>query len=185
MKIELKNVQYSAFASEETHCFQAAVYIDGKKRATVSNDGHGGSDMWSDWKVAEEINAYAATLPKVICDFEDTETGKPCELDQTADIIIGNLMNDWLLQRDFRKIYSKRLVWVNEDGTHAYTKPLPNLSKMLENPNIESQIKGKGKLKTLLNRLPFDQAFALFKTSVDLEMKRVRDAQEAPKPPKP
>ena len=29
MKIELKNVQYAAFASEETNCFEATIYVDG------------------------------------------------------------------------------------------------------------------------------------------------------------
>ena len=36
MKIELKNVKYSDFASHETHCFEASVYIDGKRAGIVS-----------------------------------------------------------------------------------------------------------------------------------------------------
>jgi hypothetical protein len=44
MKVELKNVKYSAFASQETHCFEATVYIDGKRVGTVSNEGYGGPD---------------------------------------------------------------------------------------------------------------------------------------------
>ena len=44
MKIELKAIQYSAFASEETSCYQANLYVDGKKIGTVSNAGHGGCD---------------------------------------------------------------------------------------------------------------------------------------------
>ena len=31
MKIELKALKYSDFASQETHCFHANIYIDGKK----------------------------------------------------------------------------------------------------------------------------------------------------------
>jgi len=42
MHIELKNVKISGFASEETLCFEAAVYVDGKKAFLVKNDGHGG-----------------------------------------------------------------------------------------------------------------------------------------------
>lgn len=43
-RIQLKNVKYAAFASEETHCYDASVYFDGKKVGTVKNDGHGGCD---------------------------------------------------------------------------------------------------------------------------------------------
>lgn len=43
-RIQLKNVKYAAFASEETHCYEASVYFDGKKVGTVKNDGHGGCD---------------------------------------------------------------------------------------------------------------------------------------------
>jgi hypothetical protein len=42
MKIELKNVKFSDFASEETNCFRADVYVNGKKAGYCNNDGHGG-----------------------------------------------------------------------------------------------------------------------------------------------
>lgn len=45
-RIELKNVRYAAFASEETSCFQATVYVDGKPFCLASNDGHGGPDFY-------------------------------------------------------------------------------------------------------------------------------------------
>lgn len=40
--ITLKNVKYAEFASEETACFDATVYVDGKRFCTVSNRGQGG-----------------------------------------------------------------------------------------------------------------------------------------------
>ena len=42
MIITLKNFKHAAFASQETYCFEATVYIDGKKAGTASNEGHGG-----------------------------------------------------------------------------------------------------------------------------------------------
>ena len=44
MKLEMKNIKHSEWASEETHCYQASLYVDGKPFAIVSNDGQGGSD---------------------------------------------------------------------------------------------------------------------------------------------
>jgi hypothetical protein len=43
MQITLKNLKISKFMSEETTCFQATIYVDGKKAGMAQNDGHGGS----------------------------------------------------------------------------------------------------------------------------------------------
>lgn len=43
MEITLKNIKVAKFMSEETTCFQAVVYVDGKKAGMAQNDGHGGS----------------------------------------------------------------------------------------------------------------------------------------------
>ncbi len=42
MQVTLKNLKICNFASEETICFQATVYVDGKKAGTAQNDGKGG-----------------------------------------------------------------------------------------------------------------------------------------------
>ena len=64
MKIELKNIKYAKFASEETHCYEATVYFEGKRTGTVKNDGHGGCDYQypSDKAVWGEMQAYIASL---------------------------------------------------------------------------------------------------------------------------
>jgi hypothetical protein len=63
MKIELRKVAHSARLSRETAAFSADLYIDGVKRATVENDGHGGPNMVHPWQVGKEIDDYAKTLP--------------------------------------------------------------------------------------------------------------------------
>lgn len=42
MRLEMKAIKHSEWASEETYCYQANVYLDGKPFAVVSNDGRGG-----------------------------------------------------------------------------------------------------------------------------------------------
>ena len=41
MKLELKNLKHAEFASQETNCFEAKLYINGVFSATLTNDGHG------------------------------------------------------------------------------------------------------------------------------------------------
>jgi hypothetical protein len=43
--LELKKVKFIESMSEETNCYQAVVYVNGKPAIEVSNDGHGGGDM--------------------------------------------------------------------------------------------------------------------------------------------
>ncbi len=52
MNVELKKVHQ--IQGDETPCFNAEVWADGKKVAHVRNDGHGGCCMW-DWTVGQEI----------------------------------------------------------------------------------------------------------------------------------
>ena len=44
MKLELKSIKHSAFASHETYCYQANLYVNGKAIAIVSNEVIGGCD---------------------------------------------------------------------------------------------------------------------------------------------
>ena len=41
MKIEVKGIKYFSSMSDETNCFQATLYVDGKKVATCENQGCG------------------------------------------------------------------------------------------------------------------------------------------------
>lgn len=44
--ITIKNLKYAAFASQETSCFEATVYLDGKRFCTAGNEGSGGPDRY-------------------------------------------------------------------------------------------------------------------------------------------
>jgi hypothetical protein len=45
-KVTIKNLKYAAFASQETSCFEATVYVDGKRFCTARNEGSGGPDRY-------------------------------------------------------------------------------------------------------------------------------------------
>ena len=44
MDLKLKAIKYCEFASEETFCFRANLYLNNKPFAVISNDGRGGCD---------------------------------------------------------------------------------------------------------------------------------------------
>mgnify|MGYP003301036993 FL=1 len=44
MKLELKSIKHAQWKSEETQCYDAKLYVDGKPFALVGNHGQGGAD---------------------------------------------------------------------------------------------------------------------------------------------
>ena len=70
MKLQLKKIKIYDELSEETICFTAELYADGKKVATVKNDGRGGStDVYfaEGWRSesAQRVIQYAKENPIV------------------------------------------------------------------------------------------------------------------------
>jgi hypothetical protein len=65
-RITLKNIKHAEFASEETNCYKASVYFDGKRVGIVSNDGHGGCDyQWPrDQAGWDAMHEYISELNK-------------------------------------------------------------------------------------------------------------------------
>ena len=70
MKLQLKKVKVYDELSEETICFTAELYANGKKVATVKNDGRGGStDVYfsEGWRSesAQQVILFAKDNPIV------------------------------------------------------------------------------------------------------------------------
>ena len=64
MKLELRNIKYSSFASQETSCYQAKLYVDGKPFATVGNEGCGGCDYQH--SLTKQDKAFYDKLEEII-----------------------------------------------------------------------------------------------------------------------
>ncbi len=64
MKLELKSLKVNRAMSEETTCFSATLYVNGKKVAEVSNRGTGGSNDYRvlDKELYKVLTAWAGAL---------------------------------------------------------------------------------------------------------------------------
>ena len=165
MKIELKNITHAEFASQETNCYEATIYINGKREGLVSNDGQGGCDNVTPWQLAQEIDAYAKTLPPVVCEWIDPKTGEPFVLEQTHETIFGELLNEWLHAKDLKKALSKRILYQREDGKIYETKAMPpiELKVHLNQTRLVEILKAKA----ILNLLPFDKALTIYRSNAN------------------
>ena len=92
MKIEIRNVHFSERMSDETNCFSAMIWVDGRKAGEVMNHGTGGPNEYSfDTK---ELEAYASTLPRRP-GYYGSET-----MAIDLDWIVDDLFEEWLKKKD-------------------------------------------------------------------------------------
>ena len=140
MKIELKNIKYAAFASQETSCYEATIYIDGVRVGTVENNGHGGCDHIHPHAVEQRINEWAAPY--------DAET------------IFGELLDTWLQERDLKRAMSRRILFRREGRlleTNAHSAA--ELKARLEQGDLAEKLRAE----VILNLLPFADASAIYR----------------------
>ena len=88
MKVELKNLKVHNDMSQETTCFSATLYIDGKKVGQARNDGQGGPNMvhFDDPKLYKQFEDFCKSQPPHKSKFSD----KPLSMD--SDFYISLLV---------------------------------------------------------------------------------------------
>ena len=102
--LELRNVKFYEKLSEETNCYTADLYANGKLVATVRNDGHGGETDVRQFspKVAKEfaaIEAYCKLLPY--------KTFGDLSYPVTLDVLADDLFEEWVVKRERSKVVAK------------------------------------------------------------------------------
>ena len=134
--ITLKNVKYAAHASQETHCFQATVYVNGKKFCVVSNEGHGGCDS-HDAKSDDVFNLMKQINPNVVKTHDEVDRDANADwpypdnwvetFSMTAESCfesyVANLVNVFLVEKDIKNDLRHRFVCLDDEGSiHLYGK---------------------------------------------------------------
>ena len=157
MKVELKNIKYAQFASEETSCFQATVYINGKRSLIARNDGRGGCNMYDPISSGAhtQLEEYAKSLPE-----REFGAGMKGSYQPDADTVIEDLLIASLYLKDMKRALKKQILFVKpgSDAVWSFScKPTAdNIGTILEkNPTYK-----------LLNIMPEDEALAAWQADL-------------------
>jgi hypothetical protein len=154
--IELKNIKHTAWMSEETHCYQATLYVDGVKWGTVSNQGQGGCD---DFHSETKSDADFAELNSRIKETYEPYEYEGTTLKQNLETVCGDLVNQWLRDKDFNRAMKAKVLFTKPDVRGvwqlAVKKPL-TLEVML------AKLKAINPQYTYLADLPVDEAKAIY-----------------------
>ena len=159
MKISLKNIKHSEFASQETNCFEATVYIDGVAKFITNNDGHGGCDNYRALKNGDnpwpEVKRINEILSKQTI---KTEWG---EMKNSLEIVVSDLLSEHLMKKDLKKMLKKVVMF---DAGKIFTfKVLHTTYK--QDPSYKAIFAKKYPNAIILNDLPFEEAFKQYKQS--------------------
>lgn len=159
MKIEVRNVKHAPFASQETMCFQAAIYVDGKKIGAAENDGHGGCTMIHPYSLVAQLNEYGKTLPKRTYIAGDERH----EYEQDAYSIIDDLVARWLDERAVKRMLNGKIAFTKKGQKGIWTLKVNkgDLPKHLADPlKLQSHLKDCDKI---LNLMSLAAAVALYR----------------------
>lgn len=166
MNLELKSIKHSAFASQETHCYEAAIYLDGEPFALTSNDGGGGCDRGAKHPKCKltieeyrakhkEIEAYFKTLPTERVQWGD-DPDEAVDIQPTSEGWCHDQVTLFLTAKDLKRMLKNKVV-LHETAT-GKTGTLNRKYSPVDLPAIKGKFPGH----TILNSLDFEAALKLF-----------------------
>jgi hypothetical protein len=153
MKIELKNVKVNEAFSEETTCFIADVFINGKKVAHAKNDGRGGCTDYYPYEGQRELlkqaELFCKGLPKQVIEFG----GKEHKFDQSLESVIDDLVfakEKEKEQKKIEKLCENNIVWGKPNGMSYKMLSFKGKNKFAD---VKNTIQGQKALENLINRV--------------------------------
>ena len=163
--LEVKNLSHYARGSEETPCYNATVYINGKKAIEVSNDGRGGCDMQHQYPDIEERGLVEQADKWCVKTFgQDSFTymsdGKEetCSYDLDLEHYCHKVLYDWLDTKKLKQDLKKQWLFVEKGQLMGYKRKGNDTDTAFKHFFEKNHPNEK-----CLNFLPFDDALKMFK----------------------
>jgi hypothetical protein len=153
MKIELKNVKVNEAFSEETTCFIADVFINGKKVAHAKNDGRGGCTDYYPYEGKRELLKQAELFCKGLPKREFTFGDITREFDQTLESVIDDLVFAKEKEKEDKKIEKlceNHIVFGKPNG---YSYSVLSFKGKPKFADVKKTIQGQKALERLIDRV--------------------------------
>ena len=153
--------------SDETDCFVADIWIDGKKVGEAKNDGHGGCNMYSSRSVEQRLNELARTLPPVTVGLNDPQDpSRTFTYQPDADHVVGELVTRHIAKTDLKRLMKNRIIFTKtgERGIFQSNQRTPEqIARIISEPELTSQMRERmPNADRFLNMLPFEEAVDIF-----------------------
>ena len=171
VKLEVKNITYYERGSEETPCYNATVYVNGKKAVEVSNDGQGGCDRQHTYP---ECQFDIRQIDKWCVEKFGQETweynGNTYSTDLDLEHYCHQELYKWIDTKALKKEMKKQYLCVDkkDDREFLVTFIKTSPSSPQKDHAFENHLKSKypHMIGKCLNFLPFDEALEIYKEYV-------------------
>ena len=176
LRITLKSIKYTAWASQETHCFQAVIYLDGKRALNVENDGRGAcNNYWGiknqtkseELEMLTKCTKYGADFIKENRDLTMEVDGETIDMSdmpesELLDWLIADLVNEHLCLKEMKRCLKSKITFFDTERNDVYAfkfKPTPEAMSACKKAHSEKDH------WVYLNDLSEQEAFKLWRKS--------------------
>ncbi len=173
MKIELKNFKHAAFASEETLCFTASVYVDGKRLFEASNSGKGEAHHLepvngSNWDDICRVQNWVARQPKIKLDNN-------LETSDDLDFYLSRLGHREVGRKHLKSLLKKHVIIFDPKDAPGKLKQISCSQKPDITDNHRKQLEQTYPGCLIMNDLDIERALDLYIASSSLNDSEVTD----------
>jgi len=135
-RLALKNLQHGKYASKETHCFTATIYLDGERAFKVSNQGAGHANDYFPYQRQNErdfhsyyryvSDAAMGWMKETNPDFPYLDDDWTC-----LDFVITHLINEHFLLKTMRDVLKSKVVYLDtKDDLVTWVSERPTPEKL-------------------------------------------------------
>jgi hypothetical protein len=166
-QVEIKKIKICKFASEETTCFEAEVWIDGKRSGFVHNDGRGGNNSYTPPQLGFEVSEIAkSTMPKQRLSSQD----KVVERDAGEEDLIAKVIAEHQDKKDLMRSLKSKMLYLKTNqetqGQSLYCVPLKQVGGDLERAiSLALQRGWIASRDAVLNLMPIDSAVKAYQAA--------------------
>ena len=149
MAITVKNVKIHDELSEETLCFSASVYFNGKRVGVATNRGNGGCNDydWLEKETGREIHEWANAQKLTYTNWEGEEEEVTFE---KLDHIVTNLVEEFEDKQWFKKKCKTSILFVREGDAEGSYGVLPHKGRLEAHLNYIKGEAEKEKMKQII-----------------------------------
>ena len=162
MKLELKNIKHANWASEETQCYDAVLYVDGDPFLMVSNEGRGGADRDDqDPRFKGDFPSKYGALREYCREAYKFKGFRDTWINGSIELACHTLLEDHLESKFYKKVL-KQVCFVDDNGDilsfPKRVKPSPTIYNTIREQRDDL------KDVTFLNELSFVDAVSKIKS---------------------
>lgn len=161
--IELRNISVNHSLSEETYCYSATLYVDGERWGEVCNRGQGGADDFRETKGSKRTCRDLNELDALLKAEGPKHVGDGYTLDDCLELRCGDMVTRHIREDEVRRALRTKLLYTHPTKKGLFQSPLKSKGRVWTVDALLASYDRQGfAYGTVLNRLPFAEAFDLY-----------------------